>query len=44
MDNTSTMFTANYPYPNLICTVTFKCDSDSSISKEIVASTYDRTV
>ena len=32
MDATGLLFTANFPYPNLECTVNFKCDSDGSIS------------
>ncbi len=36
MDATSKKLTANYPYPNLECTVNFKCDSDGSISSNIV--------
>ncbi len=36
MDATSKIFTSNLPYPNLECTVNFMCDSDSSISTDIV--------
>ena len=31
-----TIFTANYPFPNLECTVNFKCDAGGSISSSIV--------
>ena len=31
-------FSANYPYPNLYCTVTFICGT--SVSTEIIVSTY----
>jgi len=30
------IFTANYPFPNLECTVNFKCDAGGSISSSIV--------
>jgi hypothetical protein len=36
MDSTGKNFTSNYPYPNLECTVNFKCDADGSISSNIV--------
>ena len=36
MDPTGLLFTANYPYPNLECTVNFKCDSGGSISSDII--------
>ena len=42
MDATGLIFTANYPYPNLKCTVKFKCNSDGSISQNIVAVSYER--
>ena len=32
MDATSKIFKANYPYPNLECTINFKCDADGLIS------------
>ena len=32
MDLTSKILTANFPYPNLKCTVSLKCDADQSIS------------
>ena len=35
MDSTRKMLTANYPYPNLQCTVNFYCDSDGTISPYI---------
>ena len=35
------VLTANFPYPNLECTVNLKCTSDSSISSNIIASSYD---
>ena len=41
MDSTGLMLTANYPYPNLKCTVNFKCDSDASISSDIVVVCID---
>lgn len=34
MDATGKIFTANYPYPNMQCTVDFKCDADGSISND----------
>ena len=37
MDSTSKLLTANYPYPNLKCTINFKCDADGSISSNIIA-------
>ena len=43
MDATGKIFTANYPYPNLECTVNFKCDSDGSISSVIVVVSNDQT-
>ena len=36
MDSTSKIFTANYPYPNLECTVNFRCDLDGLNSTNIV--------
>jgi len=41
MDWLNTTFTANYPYPNLECTVNFKCDADGSISSDIVVVSID---
>ncbi len=42
MDSTSKIFTANRPYPNLECTVNFKCDySDGWISSDIVVVSCD---
>jgi hypothetical protein len=41
MDGSSLLFTANYPYPNLECTVNFKCNSDGSISSDIVVVSND---
>ena len=40
MDSTGLLFTANYHFPNLLCTVNFKCDADGTISSNIVASSY----
>jgi hypothetical protein len=40
MDSASLKVTANYPHPNLECTLTFKCISDLSISSPIIASSY----
>ena len=40
MDASRLMITANYPYPNLLCTLNFKCDSDKQISQNIIASSY----
>ena len=37
----TTYFTANLPYPNLLCSVIFICDFDSSKSTAIRAATYD---
>jgi hypothetical protein len=37
MDFYKKSLTANYPYPNLVCTVNFKCDLDGTISSNIVA-------
>jgi hypothetical protein len=42
MDSTGLIFTANFPYPNLKCTVTLKCNSDASISQNFVAVSYER--
>ena len=39
--NGSSALTANYPYPNLKCNVTLKCDSDGSLSSNIIATSYD---
>ena len=36
MDSSRLIFTANYPFPNLECTVNFKCDAGGSISSDIV--------
>ena len=33
--------TANYPYPNLKCTVKLKCDTGGSLSSDIIAVSYD---
>ena len=41
MDPTGLNIAANYPYPNLECTVNFKCDSDGSISSNIVVVSND---
>jgi hypothetical protein len=41
MDITRKIFTANYPYPNLECTVDFKCDSDGSVSSSIIVVSYE---
>ena len=35
MDSTNKIVTANYPSPNLKCTVNFKCIDDGSISSSI---------
>ena len=43
MDATGLLFTANYPYPNLKCTITFKCNSDGSISQNIFSVSYDKS-
>ena len=43
MDSTGTIFSANYPYPACLCTVTFKCTSTGVISTDIVVSSYDPT-
>ena len=40
MDANRLMITAKYPYPNLLCTLNFKCDSDKQISDNIIASSY----
>lgn len=37
----TTLFTANFPYPNYECTVNFKCAANSSISSNIIASSFD---
>ena len=41
MDSTGLVFTSNFPYPNLECTVKFICLDDNSISTEIIAVSYD---
>lgn len=41
MDANGLILTANYPYPNLQCTVNFKCISDSSISLDIIIVSID---
>jgi hypothetical protein len=40
MDSTGLIFTSNYPYPNLKCTIDFKCISNSLISPTISAATF----
>ena len=40
MDSTGTIFSADFPYPNLECTVKFICSFDMSISTEIIAASY----
>ena len=41
MDPTGLLLTANYPYPNLQCSVKLKCDANSIISSTIIAVTID---
>ena len=41
MDSTGRIFSANFPYPGSLCTVTFKCTSTGVISSDIIVSTYD---
>lgn len=36
----TSIFISNYPYPMLYCTVKFICSTDSSISSDIIVSTY----
>ena len=35
------IFTANYPLPNLLCTINLICDVNSQISSNIIASSHD---
>ena len=42
MDSTRKIFRANYPFPNLECTVNFKCDAGGSISSSVVVVSNDR--
>jgi predicted transcriptional regulator len=44
MDPTSLMITANYSYPNIKCIVDFMCNSDSSISSKVTASSHGYAV
>ena len=41
MDITSKKLTANFPYPNLECTVNFICDAGGPISSNIVVVSND---
>ena len=40
IDSTRLILSANFPYPNMECTLTFQCDQDSTISSPIIASSY----
>ena len=41
MDSTSKILTANYPYPNLKCTITLECNANGLTSQNIIATSSD---